>query len=222
MLFSLFISLSQLPFSLSFSIQLPWKWTINLFPTGIPHAAQAWQPQYDGCCVVNKQFSWASLPFKGTFSSGPDHVKNVVVKGFSAFILTQRCQMERVRICKHVNPHERKLGPFLHSAREFIQCVENFLCLSNTSVSLSYDAICLLTERIQDYGVMQFIWTIQACTVFTNTCFSMLPLGWNYKKRDLLCKNGKFWFSNRQLICTNKCTYILWRKLSNIHPSIIW
>lgn len=81
------------------------------FPKEIPHATQAWQPQYDGCCVVNKQFSWASLPLKGTFSSGPDHVKNVVVKGFSAFLLTQRCQMERVRISKHVNPCERKLGP---------------------------------------------------------------------------------------------------------------
>lgn len=100
-----------LPLSLSFSVQPPWKWTINLFPKGIPHATQAWQPQYDGCCVVNKQFSWASLPLKGTFSSGPDHVKNVVVKGFSAFLLTQRCQMERVRISKHVNPCERKLGP---------------------------------------------------------------------------------------------------------------
>lgn len=106
-----FLFFFLLPLSLSFSVQPPWKWTINLFPKGIPHATQAWQPQYDGCCVVNKQFSWASLPLKGTFSSGPDHVKNVVVKGFSAFLLTQRCQMERVRISKHVNPCERKLGP---------------------------------------------------------------------------------------------------------------
>lgn len=83
---------------------------------------QAWQPQYDGCCVVNKQFSWASLPFKGTFSSGPDHGKNVVVKGFSAFILAQRCQMERVRICKHVNPHKRKLSPSSQSLRVHSAC----------------------------------------------------------------------------------------------------
>lgn len=115
---------------------------------------QAWQPQYDGCFVVNKQFSWASLPFKGTFSSGPDHGKNVVVKGFSAFILAQRCQMERVRICKHVNPRKRKRSPFLHSPWEFIQRVENFLCLSNTSVPLT---ICLLTEGTQECGVMQFM-----------------------------------------------------------------
>lgn len=79
------LSLSLFSFSLSFGVQLPWKWTINLFPKGIPHATQAWQPQYDGCCVVNKQFSWASLPFKGTFSSSPDHVKNVVVKGSLLF-----------------------------------------------------------------------------------------------------------------------------------------
>lgn len=123
--------------SLFCSVQLPWKWTINLFPKGIPHATQAWQPQYDGCCVVNKQFSWASLHFKGTISSGPDHVKNVVVKGFSAFLLTQRCQMERVRISKHVNPRERGLGPFLHCASKFIQHVGHFLCLSNTGLHLS-------------------------------------------------------------------------------------
>lgn len=112
------------------------------FPKEFLKPRKAWQPQYDGCCAVNKQFSWASLPFKGTFSLGPDHVKNVVVKGSSAFLLTQRCQMERVRISKHVNPHERKLNPFLRSAREFIQHVGNFLCLSNTSVPLSWDAIC--------------------------------------------------------------------------------
>lgn len=34
--------------------------------------------------------------------------------------------MGRVRISKHVNPHERKLGPlFLHGAPEFIQRVGN-------------------------------------------------------------------------------------------------
>lgn len=127
---SFFLSLS-----FSFSAQLPWKWTINLFPKGIPYATQAWQPQYDGCYVVNKQFSWASLPFKGTFSSGADHVKNVVVKGFSAFIPTQRCQMERVRISKHVNPHERKLGPLfpprclrVHSACKKFPVLEQDKC----------------------------------------------------------------------------------------------
>lgn len=137
------MSPTPLSFTPSFSVQLPWKWTINLFPKGIPHFTQAWQPQYDGCFEVNKQFSWASLPFKGTFSSGPDHVRNVVVKGFSAFLLTQRCQMERVRISKHVNPRERKLSPFLPSAWEFIQHVGNFLCLSKTKCALEYkDAIC--------------------------------------------------------------------------------
>lgn len=177
-------------FYLSFSVQLPWKWTINLFPKGIPHATEAWQPQYDGCCVVNKQFSWASLPLKGTFSSGPDHVKNVVVKGFSAFLLTQRCQMERVRISKHVNPRERKLSPFLHSAWEFIQHVGNFLCLSNTSVPFSSDAICPYTERIEDYRVTKML-TIDAYKIYIEKClFLNAALDFKKTKWHLLCKKG--------------------------------
>lgn len=68
---SFFLSFSTSFLSHSHSwAQLPWKWTINLFPKGIPYATQAWQPQYDACYVVNKQFSWASLPFKGTFPCG--------------------------------------------------------------------------------------------------------------------------------------------------------
>lgn len=97
--------------SVSFWVQLPWKWAINLFPKGIPHATQAWQPQYDACCLVNKQFSWASLHFNGTFSSGPWSCEKCRCQRFPAFLLTQRCQMERVRISKHVNPHERKTRP---------------------------------------------------------------------------------------------------------------
>ena len=173
--FSSLISPSPFPFSVSFSVQLPWKWTINLFPKGIPLATQAWQPQYDGCCVVNKQFSWASLPFKGTFSSGPDHVKNVVVKGFSAFLLTQRCQMERVRISKHVNPRERKLSPFLHSAWEFIQHVGNFLCLSN---KCAFEVGCNMALNWKNTGLWSYaIQSNKSCMHdFTNACFSTPPL----------------------------------------------
>lgn len=45
----------------------------------------SWQPRDGGCCAVNKQFAWASVPFKGTFSFYSDHVKNVVVKGSPLF-----------------------------------------------------------------------------------------------------------------------------------------
>lgn len=65
-----FLISSTLPLFLLYT-QLPWKWTINLFPERIPHAKQAWQPQDGGCCAVNKKFSWASLPLKGTFFLQP-------------------------------------------------------------------------------------------------------------------------------------------------------
>lgn len=45
----------------------------------------SWQLRDGGCCAVNKQFAWASAPFKGSFSFHSDHVKNVVVKGSPLF-----------------------------------------------------------------------------------------------------------------------------------------
>lgn len=149
-------STSFLSFSLSFGAQLPWKWTINLFPKGIPYAAQAWQPQYDACYVVNKQFSWASLPFKGTFHAGADHVRNVLVKGWPAFIPhAQRCQTGRVRTSKHVNPHQRQLGPLSSSA-----LLHSWFSASEASQSLPVGPVWLSTGEFM--GFSQFLTTMSS------------------------------------------------------------
>lgn len=56
---------------------------------------------------------------KALFHADADHVRNVLVKGWPAFIPAQRCQMGRVRISKHVNPQQRQVDPppptLLHS-----------------------------------------------------------------------------------------------------------
>lgn len=201
---NIFLFVFPTPFSptlSSFSVHPPWKWTINLFSKGIPHTVQAWQPQYEGCCVVNKQFSWASLPFKGTFSSSPDHVKNCQCQRFSAFLLTQRCQMERVRISKHVNPCEGKLSPFLHGAREFIQHVGNFLCLSN---KCSFQFRCNMSLN-RNAGLWSYSFqTIQYMPAKRTLMCLLVPQSspWFLKTPYMLCKNRKF------AVLRHRCRYI--------------
>lgn len=64
-------------------------------------------------------------------------------KGSSAFLLTQRCQMERVRISKHVNPRERKLSPFLQQCLRVHSACWKFPVLEQHKCAFELqDAIC--------------------------------------------------------------------------------
>lgn len=77
---------------------------------------------------------------KALFHAGADHVKNVLVQGWPAFIPAQRCQMGRVRISKHVNPHERKLGPLSSTLLQSSLSVSGIS--SDTSVALTQARVC--------------------------------------------------------------------------------
>ena len=61
------------------------KITINLFPKRIPQARGPDSSGAKGGCVVNKQFPWASVHFKGTSFSHPRSCEKMSLSKVLAF-----------------------------------------------------------------------------------------------------------------------------------------
>lgn len=84
----------------------------------------SWQPRDGGCCAVNKQFAWASAPFKGSFSFHSDHVKNVVVKGSPLFFAhkdVRWAELEFPNMLIHESVNAKPLPPRLITGLSFAQ-----------------------------------------------------------------------------------------------------